>query len=185
MSRILTPATEAASLAGLCSPVFLADIDTLGGHVRIWTGIGNLVFAGDTYVGGGQHCGVDQIKETVDLEASGMTFRLNGLDPALLAACLSQIQQGRLAKLWLGFLDSSLALIADPVLLFEGFTDVPEMEDSGDTASISLSTESRLIDLDRPRSRRYTDQDQKINAPGDRGFEYVPSLQDRQIVFGR
>jgi hypothetical protein len=31
------------------------------------------------------------------------------------------------------------------------------------------------------RVRRYTHEDQQIDAPGDKFFEFIPSLQDAQI----
>jgi len=37
----------------------------------------------------------------------------------------------------------------------------------------------------QPDTRRYTDADQQSRFPGDKGLEYVPSMQDKQIVWGR
>ena len=42
-----------------------------------------------------------------------------------------------------------------------------------------------LIDLNRSRVRRYTNEDQQIDYPTDVGFEYVQSLQDFEIKWGR
>jgi hypothetical protein len=75
-------------------------------------------------------------------------------------------------------------IIADPFKCFEGRFDVPDIVDEGARATISARYESRLIDLDRVRARRYTDEDQKLDYPTDKGFEYVPSLQDAQIPWG-
>jgi hypothetical protein len=75
-------------------------------------------------------------------------------------------------------------LVADPFLAFEGRFDVPEILDEGETAVITASGESRLIDLDRVRARRYTDEDQKLDFPNDLGFEYVPKIQDKEIFWG-
>jgi len=38
--------------------------------------------------------------------------------------------------------------------------------------------------LETPLNRRYTDQDQKNLFAGDRGLEFVESLQDKSIVWG-
>jgi hypothetical protein len=75
--------------------------------------------------------------------------------------------------------------VADPVLQFEGRLDVPAIEDGEDTATIAISYESELIDLERARERRYTPEDQAIDYPGDLGFAYVAALQDAQITWGR
>jgi hypothetical protein len=48
-----------------------------------------------------------------------------------------------------------------------------------------LTAESRLIDLERSRERRYTSEDQKIDYPNDKGLEFIADLQDKEIVWGR
>jgi hypothetical protein len=40
-----------------------------------------------------------------------------------------------------------------------------------------------MIDLLRPKTRRYTGEDQKIDFPSDLGFDFVPELQDQQIIW--
>src|SRR3546814_10063587 len=95
------------------------------------------------------------------------------------------VLQGLPAKLWLGAMDSSGSVIADPYLVFEGLTDVAEIDEGGETATISISADNRLIDLERPRTRRYTQEAQQIDDATDLGFEFVPSLQDVEILFGR
>lgn len=75
-------------------------------------------------------------------------------------------------------------LVPDPILSFEGRLDVPQFEDSGNTCTISISYESEMIDLERPRERRWTNDDQHRDFPGDKGFEYMADLPDRSIVWG-
>ena len=55
----------------------------------------------------------------------------------------------------------------------------------GETATVSLTVESRLADLERPRARRYTDSDQQAEYPGDLAFQYVQSLVEKEITWGR
>ena len=62
--------------------------------------------------------------------------------------------------------------------------DVMTIEDAGETASISLSAESRLIDLERARVRRFTDNDQQNQFSGDTSLRFVASLQDKEIAWG-
>jgi hypothetical protein len=76
-------------------------------------------------------------------------------------------------------------LIDTPILLKRGKLDVAMIEDRGEEASVAVQYEDRLIDLKRPRDRRYSDQDQKSDFNADRGFEYVARLQDMTILWGR
>ena len=59
------------------------------------------------------------------------------------------------------------------------------INDTGETLTISVSIESRLIDLERPRIWRYTSEDQKRVYPTDKGFDFVNDLQSKQIIWGR
>jgi hypothetical protein len=79
---------------------------------------------------------------------------------------------------------SSNQVVSDPLLLFEGKLDVPVINEGAEASNISISYESRLIDLLRPRESRFTDEDQKREFPGDLGCEFVISLQDKSIKWG-
>jgi hypothetical protein len=74
--------------------------------------------------------------------------------------------------------------VADPYLVFDGRMDVMTIEDAGETANISLSAESRLIDLERARVRRYTNNDQQNQFAGDTSLRFVADLQDKEIAWG-
>lgn len=180
----LTSAMQSALVADVVRPILLCDIETAGTPVRAWTGVGDLVWGAITFLGVGKFGGVTPVSETSELRASGITFTLDGVASEMISTALGQIRQGKSAKLYLGALDISTgALIADPYLIFNGLTDVPTVEDSAETATIGLTAENRLIDLERPRVRRNTQEDQKLRDATDLGFEYVPSLQDAEFVW--
>lgn len=54
---------------------------------------------------------------------------------------------------------------------------------SGDSATMEVNCESRLIDLKRPRTRRYTDQEQRALYSGDTGLRFIAGLQDKKITW--
>lgn len=184
MSRTLTAAMLSELQAGTVRPALLAAIETASGTVRVWSGIGDLVWGGNTYTGVGDLGGVSAIKETSSLEATGCNFQLSGVPASMVSTALGQIRYGRSAKLWLALLDASGAVIADPYAIFSGLTDNATIDETPEAPRITIAAESRFIDLDRPRNRRYTTEDQQIDYPADLGFEFVPGLQDAQIIFG-
>ena len=49
---------------------------------------------------------------------------------------------------------------------------------------MTIAVENKLIILERPVERRYTDQDQKELFVGDKGLEFVDSLQDKSVNWG-
>ena len=167
-------------------PILLASFDFEESIDRAWSGFGQLEWDGHTWYGAGNLGKVSTIEETTELRATGASFQLSGIPADMIQKVSTYPVQGRKAKMYLGFIDADFkTLIMDPVLIFDGRMDTSEIADGGDTATITLTAESRLRDLERSRTRRYTDADQQSRFPGDKGLEYVPSMQDKQIVWGR
>lgn len=75
-------------------------------------------------------------------------------------------------------------LIADPYLLRSGRMDYISIDAAGDDTVITAQYEGRLVDLQRTRERRYTDEDQGLDYPTDGGFRFVAGLQDKQLIWG-
>jgi hypothetical protein len=59
------------------------------------------------------------------------------------------------------------------------------IQDTGETSVLTITAESRLIDMNRARERRFTDADQQQLYPGDLGLQYVAGLQDKEFPWGR
>ena len=87
-------------------------------------------------------------------------------------------------KIWLALLAEDGALIGDPVQILSGRMDTLSWSE-GETAAVSMTVENQLVDLDRARVRRYTDADQQAEYAGDLGFQYVASLVEKEITWGR
>ena len=126
---------------------------------------------------------ISPIEETVEVAARGVNLALNGINSSLVSVALTESYQGRTAQVYFGVISSG-AVVSDPYLVFDGRMDVMTIEDAGETASISLSAESRLIDLERARVRRFTDNDQQNQFSGDTSLRFVASLQDKEIAWG-
>ena len=183
MARGITSALNTQLTAQTLEPFFAVKMDFSGGAVLVWTGYGNITIDSETYVGSGDILGISGLTETADVQANGVTIVLSGLDSTLIASALTEEYQGRECKIYFGALSSG-AVVADPYLVFSGRMDVMNIDDSGSTSDITVTAESRLIDLDRARNRRYTTEDQKIDYPNDRGLEFVTDLQDKLIIWG-
>jgi hypothetical protein len=152
--------------------------------LRLWSGVGPITWDGKIWTGAGQALSIKPIEESNDVRAIGWEVTMSGLPSANVSRALQNGRQGRAGRLWLGASDAAGAIIADPYLLSSGKFDFFVLEDDGSTATIGAKYESRLIDLERARERRYTHADQQIDFPGDLGFEYVNSLQDKQLIWG-
>ena len=62
--------------------------------------------------------------------------------------------------------------------------DVPTITDGTDTIAVAISVETRMVDLQRARAWRFTNQDQQLFSPGDLGFQFVGALQNFTVYWG-
>ena len=115
-----------------------------------------------------------------------MTLTLSGIPSALLSLALNTPYQGRECKLYLGFMTSWANPDTSPdiVEIFCGYMDQMTINEGAESSTITTSVESRLIDLERPRTRRYTSENQKQRHSGDKAFDFVESLQTIRLQWG-
>ena len=183
MTRTLTPAAESTFESGNVPMLCFVLMDFPSGFLRVNNSAVIINWGGEDWYGVGRLGSIDQIEEGATLESRGLKFRISGVPQANISTALGQQYQGRDCKVWLAPLTSDYAGIADPVLTFSGRMDVMDIE-LGNTATITVSAESRLADWDRPRTRRYTHEDQQLDYPGDLGFEFVPQMVEKELRWG-
>ena len=166
------------------APVLLASL-SFSTPVYLWSGYGNLVYNSTTYLGIGTLGTISPLEETTDLAARGLTLRLSGVPTANVALALTENYQGRECSIMFGALSPTAGtLIASPVTVFAGRMDVMQITDDGNTAEITMTAESKLMDFKRPREIRYTDEEQQQLFPGDVGLEFVNDIQEKAIYWG-
>ncbi|MDQ2950160.1 MAG: hypothetical protein M3Y27_30190 [Acidobacteriota bacterium] len=185
MPRQMSAAMLAAIQSDSIAPALFLQATFATGPIYVWTGLGSVVWSGHTWLGIGSMGSVSVIEEGASVEARGVTLRMSGFDATLLADVLSEMKLGAPAVVYLGmFGGSPIALLADPIPAFAGRMDQPTVDASGTTASIAINVESRLLDMNVAVNRRYTNDDQQLDYPGDRGLEFVYSLIETIIYFG-
>lgn len=184
MSRSLTTAAENASRAETYRPVVFVELDFSGGFVRCNSSPYSLTFGGNTFIGVGKLGEITPVEEVAEIRGHTVALRLYGVPPDLAALTLTETYKFRPARIYLGFLDANHAVIADPVMIFAGIMEMltPNV---GEDATVTVQAVSRLRDWERPRRRNYTTEDQALNFPGDKGFEYVAAMVDKTVAWGR
>lgn len=180
MARDLTSGMQAAVVAKSLTPIFFYEGEFSGGTLRLTSAAG-ITWNGQIWAAG-HLIGIGAIEETTEIRASGLQITL-GFDASVLQTALAQVRSGKPGRVWIGVLDSSGAIIADPYLAFEGRLDVSDIVMGGEVCTVQIAYESRLIDLERARERRYTTEDQHIEYPDDTGFDGVPALQEAQTLW--
>jgi hypothetical protein len=166
-----------ASFTGFVAVELLFD----SGAVRLWNGYGDLVINTATYTGAGQFLNISAVEENAEIGAKGVALTLSGLNSTILSYALNENYQYRVLNIYVGSISGGTA---SSYKAFSGRMDVMTINEDAESCTISLTAESRLIDLERPRVRRYTSEDQKALYPGDLGFDFVNSLQEATIRWG-
>jgi len=189
MSRTLTSGMTAVTTADVVRPVYFVRMVFDSGEspsaLNLWNGTGDLTYGGNTYIGTGDLLSISQITETSDISATGITVSLTGVKTSLIAVAKDHEYQGRPLSVSLGAFDASGDLVADPTVIFAGFMDTMTIAESGETSTISIACENKLIAFERAKVRRYTAEDQKIDHPTDKGFEFVTAIVEKEIIWGR
>lgn len=185
MARSLPAALFTELNADELRPFYAVQFFFDSGTIGFWTGLGELEANNFTFFGGFGVLGISNSKENSDLSADGMTVTLNGLESSIVSLALQENYRGRFCKIFLGALGSNFAPVSDLYQIFLGRMDTMTIQEDGATATIQLTIENVLIDLERPRLRKYTNEEQLSRFAGDNSFETVAALQDKEITWGR
>jgi len=207
MSRDLSDNTIDNISQDVVYPFFATELKFDGDNtLRLWTGQGTLVLEdGTSWVGTGNLLNISAIEETSELAVKGATLTLSGVPSEVLSLALSEPYQGRVCNIYFGTFSqgsilqesSSYILLQDGSRInlettdkdfseiFSGYMDQMNIEESGETSTIQLLVENKLVDLERARVARFTSGYQKSIYAGDLGLDFVEDLQDKQISWGR
>jgi len=81
---------------------------------------------------------------------------------------------------------ANMAIISDPVLIFEGRMDEPGIEENPEDGScvVTVSATNIWVDFERKAGRHTNHEEQQIFFPGDLGFQYASEIV-KDITWGR
>lgn len=183
MTRNLTASLETAIVGDFVEVFFAIEAFFDGGTLRLWTGNGTKSIEGNSYTGAGEILGIAPVKESSDLSANSVSVTLTGIDSSIVSLALSEDYSYRDFKLYFGVVTSGGSFVMDQI--FQGYMSTMSINEQGETCDITLVVENKMLTLQTPRLRRYTNNDQQNEFPGDLGLEFVEDLQRKEIVWGR
>ena len=187
MSRSIGSSFSTQLSSGQLRPFYAVKMECTSGNLLLSTTYADLTIDSETYIGSGNILNISPITETADTRATGVEIILNGLDSSILSAGLNDDAQGMAVKIYFGVLTTSTnadAIVDTPYQIFSGFIDSMILEEGGEQSTLKFTVENKLVTLEIPVDRRYTDQDQQNLYTGDVGCEFVTSLQDKSIAWG-
>lgn len=167
-------------------PFHLADIVFDSAPVYVTDAWTNIVWGGHTYTALGHFLSFSDIEESSELRVANLTAQLSGVDQSLVSAVLTQLYIDRPLRIYKGFLDDNMAVVASPILIFEGRMDAPVIEENPDDGSctVSIAATNAWVDFERRSGRHTNHEEQQLFFPGDKGFEFVSAVAS-EITWGR
>jgi hypothetical protein len=159
-------------------------IDFPSGIVRFWSGWGDLVIGADTFVGAGELGKISAVPDRAGLSSDRKTYELTGVEPTWILESDIDNCHGRDITERFGFLNPETRQVVDtPEINWEGRIDFVRRVD-GATPVIQVNAESRLLLMDRPNGWRNTSEHQQQFFPGDEGFNQIPALELKEVLWG-
>lgn len=161
------------------------------------------------YEGAGELLQISEIEETSNLESTGVKVTLAGVESTAADLFARSTWFREKISIYLGLFGdtfpdgSSRAFYNDnflsryPINIFEGRMDTVTLEDSGGSATVTVTAESVLADFERANPQRFTFNNHVLRgtrtAPlvqgsptidGDTAFKHVTEMQKKVIKWG-
>lgn len=160
------------------------DLHFLSGVARMWSGNGQITIDGNVYIGAGGYGEISATNETGDLSAQGRQLTLNGVPSENIITLQNEVYKNRLAKEYVILFNESGSYLTHECV-FVGRMDTLSVKEDNGTCTIALNIENHLLDLGRPRIKRYTQtQLEADNGALDYGLQFIPGIQSTQVTWG-
>ena len=160
-----------------------AEFDT--DDILVWSGTDDIVINSETYLGAGSLLSVSSTEENSELKSNGMAVSLSGMDSTIVNYALTENYQNRPITLFMGYVMGGTNEVAGTLTAFKGRMTSLIINDSPEGSRVTIDSENRLVDLDRPSNLRYTKESQNFLHSGDTSLNRVASLQDKIILWGK
>ena len=181
--KSLSGVTLTALNSGSIAIVQLLHLNFSTGVVALNTSTWNFDYGGVTYLGASGLGAISNITDTPG-EVEGLTFELFA-DTSHIAQALdeSNVVQGTICTVRTAIIETTNYTILDAPVEWVGKLDTMSITEDGDKAIISVSAESKAVDLMSGNSWLYTTEDQLRINPYDTSFAYVVDQVDKPIIW--
>ena len=170
-----------AMAGGHVSWFWLVKMELASGNLFLTSLDFDVTVGGNVYVGMRGLGSIAPIEES-DNGATGITLTMAGVTEAHIASILSENIQGKKITVQLAVLNTSTEppLVAIDDNVWQGLLDTQNYNESEST--IIVTAENRLIEWDRPKLLRFSDQDLKRTRPTDNFFKYADTMANKEII---
>ena len=146
----------------------------------------DIIWNGNNYLAAGQLLSFGGIEETATVQVTSVQVQFSGVDQEEIALFLSNEYIDRRFMIYKAFVVNN-AVVVDPIAIFDGRIDAPVVNEDpvNGTCTFTLSVAQHWSDFQRLPGRHTCNADQQTFFPGDLGFEFVSSLVDMTLYWGR
>ena len=133
-----------------------------------------VTYDSNTYTPTGSFLAFSDIVETNEANIETISISLSGVDTTYINLFLAGGYLDRTVEIYKAFLDSSDALVSDPLLIFSGRLNNPVIKEDVEagTSTVAVQASSLFVDFDRINTRFTNNESQQSFFAGDTGFRF-------------
>lgn len=188
MSRTIPAGIDAVLDDAFVIPVFFVHLDFDTDPLYLHTDLGDITTLSQTWTGTGGLGEISAIEETEEPKAPGLKLRLaitSEISGSIFQELTQQDYYQRPVIIYFSTRDTITgALLDTPFEIFRGKADVAEITHGLGSSYVDLVVESEWADGERANGELYSDAQLQSEYSGDLGFEFLPDLVNRRIVWG-
>lgn len=164
--------------------VLLCVVNHPDGVLRMWSGIGDLNYAGEIWKGGGLIANIEVSPRTTELRIDEVKLTLSQLSPDVLADLDGDVQN-HIAMTWLVAVGPNRKVVGDPYLLDEIRLDyqTDNISENG-IAAITITGQTGFWTLERSTDSAWSREEAILRwgtdtggDPVETGFDFITSLR--------
>ena len=175
MARTLTTAVKNELLTGQIRPVHLITIG-FGTPVNLTDNAFDLTSSVSgssvTYSSSSFLVNTFSFEEQTDISKTTLSIFLSGVDTSFISVVLGENIVNDSVTIYRGLLDSSNALIADPILLYQGNIDTFDITETETESNVKLMVVSHWADFDKRSGRKTNNASQQRFFSTDVGMDF-------------
>lgn len=155
---------------------------------RLWNGSYTLTTGGHEWFGLRKLGSIDGLDDEGVMQASQLKFTVSGVDARFLSLAIGEDKSeyiGRMVFVFMQFFDEDWQKLDEPVARAAGIMDGIEIsrQRAGDgwQRIATITAENIFYARGLPPAGYFTNRDQQIRHPGDRGLDKIPEIQETVI----
>jgi len=137
-----------------------------------------------TYTSSDFFMGISEFSEQTDITKASIKLTLSGADQTFLSLVLNENVTNDEVTIFRGLLNSSNALIADPLLLYKGNIENYSIQESDKQSNLTLSIVSHWADFEKKNGRKTNNASQQRFFSTDVGMDFSSEIIS-DIKWGR